>query len=408
LIATVGTFYYIGVSTGIIFEHEYVKAWCYGRKTPTLDPDSHIGYYLAGCQKFMDSDNYAEQVIHVLKAICSMIPGIPLGSLPCIPFAVAILAITVYRLPINLYRSMKIALFTVTLKWDLKILFLLLLPFAHALFLLIAFGAAFIGSFPYFISITTASIIEGDNPFGAWEHFNTGIRGYHQAHQHFIGADGIGKYDHPTGIPLGWGAEIYGLPIQMLVQWQWDMVVCLALLLVALPFCFVGSGLIFAIKLVPGTFALWTKLCKDMSGGSFAECLGCWTCYFAGMILAPFAALSCSALAVCCGTLMAFRTCDNYFRYGCQAGCFELLCVLHDLDSFDIFLMDDGYAIFGCFPDCNPYQNEDNRRHQRHCRSHQGCDFKGSQESQMYSSNYWDKFVHQCVQSRYDLLESGG
>lgn len=409
LIATAGTLYYIGPSTRTIFEHEYAKAWCYGRKTITFDPDSHIGYYLTSCQKYMDSDYDAEQGIYVLKAICSLIPGILLGALPCIPFTFAILAITIHRLPINLYRSMKVALFTVTLKWDFKILFLFLLPFAHTMFPLMAFGTAFVGSFLYFISITTASIIEGDNPFDNWGQFNTVIREYCQAHQDFAGAGCLGQYDHPTGIPLGWGGQIYGLPIQMILQWLWDwlwdFVVCLALLLVALPFCFFGSVLIFAVKLVPGTLSWWRKLCKDMSGGSIAECLGCWPCYLAGIILAPFAAVSTSFLAVCSGTSMAFRTCDIYLQYGYLAGCYEILCVLHDMDNFfDIFPLN-GFVVFVCLPGDNSYQTEDNRLYRQHRRSYQGCNFKGSHESRMFSSTYWDRFADQCVQSRYGLLD---
>ncbi|CAB9506746.1 expressed unknown protein [Seminavis robusta] len=84
--ATVGNLYYISRTTRTIFKHQYAKACGYGTKTVMLDEDSHIGVYIQSCRDFMADDGPSLGMVEMLKAICSFLPGLPLGALPFIPF----------------------------------------------------------------------------------------------------------------------------------------------------------------------------------------------------------------------------------------------------------------------------------------------------------------------------------
>lgn len=131
-----------------------------------------------------------------------------------------VLLITLYRLPVNVYKSTKVVLNTVALNWDLKILTLLMLPIIHTTFAIVVFATALIGSFIHFVFVTIKSIVNSESPFHEWGRFRTELERYHDAHKQFVGDNYLGRYDHPTGIPLGWDGEQYGIPIQRILKWQ--------------------------------------------------------------------------------------------------------------------------------------------------------------------------------------------
>eukprot|EP00797_Seminavis_robusta_P021914 Sro3458_g348220.1 n/a (460) ;mRNA; r:3041-4420 len=231
-------------------------------------------------------------------------------------------------------------------------------------------------------------------------------RDYYQAHQDFVGERYLGKYDHPTGIPLGWQGQTYGLPIHSIIQWQWDFLVCCGLLLLSIPTCLVGSILIFAIKFIPGTMSWWRTQCEHMSREETAECLGCWAFYVAGLVLTPVAALVASAFGVLGGSLLSIRVTSVYLRYGYLAGIYEPFHVIHDVDSWDFFSLG-GFLAFACLGEDNPHKNGDNRqqRKQRGRANSRSARKAAKGESRMLSNAYWDRFANQCIQTTFQLIE---
>jgi len=401
---TYGTLYYIATLTKLFYLHAYRKMLSTLESNVKLDEeDSFFGSYVSvtAYRDFMKSDEPSYCPMYVLKAMCAIVPGVPLGLLPLIPYTIGVLVITIYRFPINVYKTMKIALCTVVLQWDLKLAALVMLPFAHVLFPLVAFATAMVGSFCYFTFATTRSIFEGKNPFEKWYKVKVGLTKYYQAHQQFIGKDYCDKFDHPTGIPIGWEGESYGVPIQKIVRWQWDFLVCCFLLFViGFPVCFVGSVLIFVVKLVPGTVSWWRNLWKDVSEKSAAQILGCWTFYLLAFVLVPVGTVFVSLIAIAVGTLCSFRIPGMYLEGGYSVGCYAPFKLLHEVDGWDLFDLGDGFYVLLCLRrwevDDTAGGRQDNGSNTNRNNSYR--------ERIRYSEEHWDRFANQCIRSASGLL----
>lgn len=397
-----GTIYYIGKATKTIFLGRYSKQWDHSWTNIKLDRTSKMGSYVDLLDYFDQHEHMAEDITFVLKAICSFIPGVPLGALPFIPFTIAIVFITLFRLPINVFKTLRVAIRTVTLKWDLKLLALLMLPIIHTLFPLVMFLSAFFGSFFYFTLCTSISIAEGNSPFEEWGGFVDGIKEYHKAHEGFVSDKYLGKYDHPTGIPSGWKGSRYGLPIHQILRWQWDFLVSCVLLLFGMPICFVGSVVIFAVKLVPGILSWWRKLCRSCTlDNSYTEVLGCWAFWVCGYLFAPVGAVCASLMAICLGTLLSLRIPHDYLKYGCKGGLYAPLDVLQEVDGWDFFCLD-GCRVFACLPDENPYRNK-RSSHRSRRKEHRA----NKEARKKFAKGYWDRFARQCIRTTAELLEDG-
>jgi len=400
---TFGTLYYIAKATKMFYLHTYRTMFSKLESNAKLEKDSPFGSYVTACRDFMKSDEPSYAPMYVLKAMCAIVPGVPLGLLPLIPYTVGVLVITIYRFPINLYKTMKIALCTVVLQWELKLAALVMLPFAHILFPLVAFVTAMVGSFCYFTFATTRSIFEGKNPFEKWYKVKVGFNKYYQAHQQFIGKDCCGRFDHPTGIPSGWEGESYGIPIQRILRWQWDFLVCCFLLLVVgVPVCFVGSTVIFVVKLVPGTVSWWRLLWKEASEKSAAQILGCWTFYLLAFVLVPVGAVLASIGAVLAGTLYSFSIPGMYLEGGYSVGCSAPFKLLHEVDGWDFFDLGEGFYVLLCL---SRWEEDDTSRGQQdNGVESRSTDRNSDQERMRYSEAHWDRFANQCIRSASGLL----
>ncbi len=58
--------------------------------------------------------------VYLPKSVCSMLVGLVLGLPPAVAFTASITAITVVRLPINVYFTFKVALTSLILKPGLR------------------------------------------------------------------------------------------------------------------------------------------------------------------------------------------------------------------------------------------------------------------------------------------------
>jgi len=341
----------------------------------------------------MKNDEASFPAIYTLKFMCALVPGLSLGVMPFIPFSFGVLFITIYSLPVNFYKTMKIALFTVVLKWDLKLAALSMLPFAHLLFPLVTLVTAIIGSSIYFISATIKSIYKSRSPFEPWHEVKTGLENYYKTHQDFVGKEYCDRYDHPTGIPSGWDGQSYGIPFQKILKWQWDFLVCCFLLLVGILTCFTGSILIFVVKLIPNLTSSWLQFCEYIFGKSIAQMLSCWTFYVLTFVLMPVGVVVISVGSITAGTFLSFGIPRAYLRYGYKAGLNAPFKILHDVDGWDLFSFWPKFRVFTCLRD-----NYDIASFQTTCNQNT-CQDQGK-----FSDVYWDRFVNQCIRSTSILL----
>jgi len=372
-----GTMNYIGQLTAMMFNNDWKSSVLYDGYCP-------IGSeYIKVSQDESDDDHYF-MAMKGLKCYCALVPGMLLGVLPFIPFSIAALLITLYRLPINVYKTMKLALFTVVLKWDLKIAALLILPISHAIFPLVAFTTSLVGSYFYFVYSTTKNIVESQSPFNEWGEFRVGLTKYYEAHQQFVGENQLGRYDHPTGIPSGWQGEIYGIPIQKILKWQWDFLVCCFLLLISMLVCFTGSLLIFTLKFIPSIITLWKSVCTNAT-------IECWPCILMAFLLTPFGVFVFSLLSIAAGTAMSFWVPATYLENGYRSGFRFPLEVLGDIDRWDCF---HNGLVLQCLP-----EREEERLPERSIENRQSAE--GSVDA------YWDRFASQCIRSTSCLLSKG-
>eukprot|EP00339_Tiarina_fusa_P026013 CAMPEP_0117004680 /NCGR_PEP_ID=MMETSP0472-20121206/5559_1 /TAXON_ID=693140 ORGANISM="Tiarina fusus, Strain LIS" /NCGR_SAMPLE_ID=MMETSP0472 /ASSEMBLY_ACC=CAM_ASM_000603 /LENGTH=600 /DNA_ID=CAMNT_0004705689 /DNA_START=219 /DNA_END=2021 /DNA_ORIENTATION=- len=398
-----GTLYYISKATKMFFLHQYKKNFSKVQSNVKLDKDSNLGSYITGCQEFMKDDTQSYPTIYALKGICALVPGVPLGILPFIPFSIGVALITIYRLPVNFYKTMKIAMFTVVLKWDLKLAAFFMLPFAHIVFPLVVVVTALIGSFFYFVFATTTSIAMGKSPFEKWDKFKTGLEEYYRAHQEFVGKHFGDRYDHPTGIPSGWQGESYGIPIQKILKWQWDFLVCCFLLLIGFPICLSGAAVIFGVKLIPGVVSWSMLLCKHIARKSTTEILGCWAFYLVGFFLVPVGALLAVIIATAIGSLTSFTIPGIYLAEGYAAGFYAPFHLLYEMDGWNFFDLDD-FRVLVCLPDEG---DEEERRQNRRNNASDNNRTNTYEARRKFSEAYWDRFASQCIRSTSESPRQG-
>lgn len=286
--ATVGTLYYIGKTTKVFYKHEYRKSMKKIESNARLEPKSPLGKYIKGCKEYMEDDEASHPVIYFLKWSFAMIPALFLSSLAIMPFSLTVLGITLYRLPINVYKTMKIALFTVILKWDLRMFVLVTLPVIHTLFPMVAFLCAIMGSFGWAWFQTTWNIFDDKNPFRKWGELKDALKEYLKTHREFVDVR-CNRYDHPSGIPYGWNGRSYGIEIERILRWQKDFLVCCCLIVLEAPICLIGVSLVSAIKYIPSCLVSWKKYLEEFCCGdnSCVSILSVWPFHILAIILMP-------------------------------------------------------------------------------------------------------------------------
>jgi hypothetical protein len=394
--STIGILYYIGKTTKIFYNHEYKKTFNKIESNVRLEPKSYLGKYMKHCQRFMEDDTKSHPIIYILKGCCATVLGVLLGALPFVPFSIAVLGITILRLPINVYKTIKIALFTVVLKWDLRIVALLVLPIIHVLFPLVVFVSALMGSFLYFCFQTSKSIYKGSSPFKKWHMFKQGIREYYEAHENFVG--GCDNFDHPTGIPNGWRGDSYGIPVERIIKWQWDFLMCCFLLVIATPVILLGSVVLLAVKFGPRCISWWKMIVQYYCKKSRAVMLGAWPFFLLGMLLVPIGAFVEFVLAILVATIMVLGAVpSSYLRHGYLAALYTPLDMLSQVDNYwfaDLFELD--FRVFPCLPKKSPFEESEIPEYQT-----ESCS-----KANRHAELYWDRFASQNIRMTFALIEA--
>jgi hypothetical protein len=294
--ATIGTMLHIGAATKGFYNQEFTESMNKIKSNIRLEPESMLGKYVKLCQDYMREDEYSMCPICVLKFGWALLPALTLSSLAIVPFSLCAVAITLYRLPINVYKTIRIATFTVVLKWDLRLVVLILLPIAHLLFPLLIFLCAMVWSLFWTWSTTTQNIFDGANPFQNWSKLQEKLQQYNKAHQDFVGTH-CNRLDHSSGIPDGWDGTRYGLEIQRVLKWQRDLVVGCVLILVEAPVCVACAILISSIKYVPTCLQAWREYVSD-GCTDWNRCLVLWPFHLLFLVLVPVGVLLVECLLV--------------------------------------------------------------------------------------------------------------
>eukprot|EP00565_Helicotheca_tamesis_P000468 CAMPEP_0185723392 /NCGR_PEP_ID=MMETSP1171-20130828/250_1 /TAXON_ID=374046 /ORGANISM="Helicotheca tamensis, Strain CCMP826" /LENGTH=557 /DNA_ID=CAMNT_0028391091 /DNA_START=393 /DNA_END=2067 /DNA_ORIENTATION=+ len=361
-----------------------------------LEPKSYLGKYYRACQNFMEDDTESFPAINFLKGLCALVPAIFFGAIPFIPFSLAVLGITLYRMPINVYKTMKISLITLALKWDLRLIAILTLPLVHALFPLLTFIGALVGSFFYFVVRTWSNIQKGYSPFHKWKKkFKAGVERYYKAHKNFV-SERCNPYDHPSGIPQGWDGDSYGIPVQKILRWQWDLLMCCFITVFSIPICLSGSTLMAAIKFVPSCLYLWYKSGSEYCQETCTTIMATWPFFIIGMVFLPVAVAIAYLFIIIGATFMALRAPFCYLEYGYKAALYEPLEVLRTVDEVSGFLCGEWLVYKECLFEENPFATSERPRIQTESNS----------EARSRAGLYWDRFISQCIRTTSTLLET--
>mmetsp|Transcript_19301 Transcript_19301/g.22985 ORF Transcript_19301/g.22985 Transcript_19301/m.22985 type:complete len:664 (+) Transcript_19301:76-2067(+) len=391
---TIGMLYYIGKATQIIYNHEYSKTMKQAESNAKLDPKSHLGKYYKRCQEFMENDENSYPTIYFLKACTASVPGTIIGILPFIPFSVAMVGISLLRLPINLYKTMKISLVTKALKLDMKIIALITLPFVHVIFPLVVFFIAICRSLFYFTYRTSRNIYKGNNPFKKWGWFQVSISDYYKAHQNFI-AERCNAYDHPSGIPWGWQGQRYGVPVKKILLFQWNFIFCCFLVIYSIPITFVGGSFIYIIRILPTIFWYLKEITKTYCKKTCIIMMGTWPLYVAGMIITPpLVVIIFTLIFVGMILVMPFIYPPRKFIYeGYRSGLSGPLRILEMLDGIGLFIVQgSGWKVCPCL-------DEGMRPERRRETNPESVNEKSSDQ-------YWDQFTSQCIKTTQELIEA--
>ena len=283
---TVGNLFYIGKATKIIYKREFKKTMKTGQQNARLEPKSHLGKYYKKQLEFFEKDDGSIDILYCCKAVMSVFPGFILGILPVIPFTLAVLGISLIRFPVNLFKTMKIAVFTVVLRWDLKILTIISLPVIHIFFVIFMFFLGFFASFGYFIGYSIHCVYKGYelSKTTCWLKFNEFIKEYWKMHQEFVGKY-CEVYDVPYGIPNGWRGEVYGIPVERILKIQWKFILGVFFSGYSLILVSSGCKIVYLIQVLPMTFQGTYRYVEKYFKQSLAVILGSWPFFLAGLPL---------------------------------------------------------------------------------------------------------------------------
>ena len=169
---------------------------------------------------------------------------------------------------------------------------------------------------------------------------------YYKVHKHFIG-ERCNNYDHP--IPWGWEGQTYGVPVKLILRWQWNFVVCSFLVLYSIPICLVGSSIICIVRIPPCIFYTLIKMTKEYCKQDSVVMMGTWPFFVAGILVAPPGAVVILAVTVAVITIvMPFILPPRRFLFNGYLsglfGPFTLLSLIDDLT--DGFMNFSGWRIF--------------------------------------------------------------
>ena len=304
------TLFMIGQVTSAVFTCDFTELVKCIMENLRFESSSVMGEIVQFGQEFMTTEDKSHTGIYFLKGTLSLLPGFVFGLCACLPYGLAILLITLYRLPINVYKTAKIALFSVLLQWDMRLFTLLTLPLVHVLFCILAFLGALLGSFFGIWFHAAENIANGKNPFHhSLDTLYRSLSRYHQFHINFVEVH-CDPYDHPTGIPDGWDGTRYGIPVVKILLWQRDFLLACLLVVVEVPLCLVACTAISILKYIPTCLAAWRTMLES-------QCpLACWPFFLIAFLLVPAALLLCHVSVILFGTISTLVTIPlSYFFY---------------------------------------------------------------------------------------------
>ena len=163
-----------------------------------------------------------------------------LGVWPAPIIALGLTAISLVRLPFNLFYQTAVTCRTALLRTNLKILSFLLLPVIHMLVPVVTLVVSLLYfsvkySFVSFIGFPGSNWrnIRKNLEIG-WQKFATDMEGFYS------------NYGHQSGIPVNWDGRVYGLPVDPVIV----LIALLVYLVILLPLS-LAVMFIFLLKCVP-------------------------------------------------------------------------------------------------------------------------------------------------------------
>lgn len=401
LCATVGTLFLIGATTQKLFLQEYHKSIKIVLSNITLQPQTPLGDLSRRYHELLSDDLESHPSIYMVKGILTILPGLFMATLVVVPYSVAIFIITIYRLPINVYQTVKIAVRTVLLRWDLRLVVLVLLPIIHLLFPFLTLVGALIGCFFWTWGCTSADLFDGKHPRDVIHRLKTSLVDYHQVHQDFVNVHCL-PYDHPTGIPDGWDGRTYGIAVERLLRFQRDLLICCFLAVLELPLCLLFTCVISILKYIPTCIHLWTKYATKCCCNQ--AMLACWPFHLLALLFLPVGVLGCHVILIVVTVLGApFHIVQFYFDHiedwltqvwNLQL---DLICC-HDV--FTGSLMDE----YQFFRDLIQWREEERQRQlQEILATHAALVAARNQNS----PSLWDQVQKQCIRTTSKLLQDG-
>lgn len=187
------------------------------------------------------------QVITAYKVFFTSLLSAVLGPIfalvPSVFFSVVSVFITLYKLPVNIWKTYEITINTYFIKWDVKVAILILLPVAHLLFLtcLLTLGPiiCFIWTSCFFINDFYSALrgYETNELKKYLQNFKDGVKEYWKANNDLV----THLEKTCTKIPKNWDGKRWSLPcpnvlhiVQFLFSGITGMIACFIE-------CFLGS-----------------------------------------------------------------------------------------------------------------------------------------------------------------------
>lgn len=291
-------------------------------------------------------------------------------------------------------------MFTVILKWDLRLVVLGMLPIIHTLFPLVALLVALFGSFFWTWCHVSTNIFEGSNPGRDLYKLKKMLSQYHMQHKDFVEVR-CQPFDHPSGIPYGWDGTIYGIEIEKVLRWQRDFVICCFLIILEIPVCLVCTSMISAVKYIPCCIRAWKDYLQEhCNNSSCVAVLGLWPFHVLAILLVPVVVLLVMVILVMSSiALVVFGTPMTYFDY--KGGIYDAFMV-----QFDAIHNHDN--VVGEY--CGWITLSDRDWHRYGSRGSNGRTPEQSVRDEHFresSELYWDRFRSQCISTTAELLQKG-
>ncbi|CAJ1955922.1 unnamed protein product [Cylindrotheca closterium] len=408
--ATIGTLKLIGDATRTVYSHEYAEAAKNTRSNLRFEEKSTLRQYWDACKEVVEDDSFASTTIECLKGALTLVFSLAFACLAFIPFSVTMTAITVYRLPINLFKTMKIALFTVMLRWDLRIIVLFMLPLIHTAFPVMVLVASMVGCFFWTWGQTHENLFEDKNPFRKWNQLVNTVRDYYEEHKKFV-SKRCNRFDHPTGIPMGWNGQQYGLEIERLLRFQLNFLLCVALAVYQTPIILVGTTVILLIKFIPSCIHFWREYFEEcISNTSCVIILSVWPFHILAIVLIPIGSFLFAICFILLALVWAYFDVTQ-FVFDDHAPICKCLSVpwihIRKCDKWTAkhYVSDERFRLIN--KQCCPWHNamiddDDDDESGRHQYGN-----SSSTRETLNADVYWDRFASQCIQSTSELLANG-